>query len=210
MLLCLPLKQVRLLSVLIGASRIRGDMGTQTWARFQHCDAQPQLQQCVDPAASQHVESTTCMVESMCRSRAADRLTVRPAFLHYGWCGPYGIVEAVCQRLLRVHSSRDFRDEYFLELLDDHPQRGGGLHGVERCVAAARPRTQRPSLPASPRSRADEYPPQPSQVARRALPSPPTKGRGSHVGGGTDLRGCSPSPTTPASSAARGRTRSAC
>ena len=152
--------------------------GTSKSGRLQHCDARAQVAECVASAALQHVGRTASMMGSTRQRKTAAPFTARPAFRDYGSCGPYGGVHAACERA----------PEAVLATSYGWWQRGStprwgfhGLppvHGVGRCVATARPRTQRSSLPATPRSRADEYPPRPSQVARRALHSPPTAAAG--------------------------------
>ena len=62
----------------------------------------------VDSAGWQYVGRTDSNLGSMCQSCAAESLTVRPAFLHYGCCGPYGGIGAVLWRLLRWQLSRNF------------------------------------------------------------------------------------------------------
>ena len=64
--------------------------------------------QCVNAATSQHVGSTASTLGWMCQSCAAAPLTVWPAFLHHGCCGPYSSVDGRSQRLLRVHLSEIF------------------------------------------------------------------------------------------------------
>ena len=95
----------------------------------------------VDAAPSQHVSSTASMPGWTHQSCAAAPFIVRPAFLHYGCCGPYGGIDSIRQRLLRVHFRCTcpgfFPDKFHLELPDDHHQRAPTLRGVGRCVAAA-------------------------------------------------------------------------
>ena len=76
--------------------------------------------------------------------------TARLAFRDYGSFGPYGSIDTASERLLRVHLSGIFPGQV--------PPRGprptsitrANFHGVRRCAAAPRPRTLRPSRPASP------------------------------------------------------------
>ena len=79
---------------------------------------------------------------------------------------------------------RFFSDKFHFENLDHHHQLGAAFHGVGRCAAAAKARTQRPSCPATPRPRAHLGPLLPSQVARWSPPAPPTDGSSTSGGGG--------------------------
>ena len=130
-------------------------------------------------SASTQQRRSTSEGPLLCRDRPTKAawlhpFTAWPAFLHYDSCGPYG----------GVHVASERAPEAVLATSYCWWQRGSTprwgfhgllpLHGVARCVAAARPRTQQPSHPAIPRSHANEYLPQPSQVARSSPPSPPT------------------------------------
>ena len=90
------------------------------------------------------------MVEWIGQSNVAAPLTVRPAFRDYDSYGSYGGLD----------TASECAPEAVLATSYSWWQRGSTprwgfhgllpLHGVGRCVAAARARTQRPSCPASP------------------------------------------------------------
>ena len=70
-------------------------MGHQRRDRLAVCDAQPQVAQCVDSAATQHVGRTASMMVSINQRSAAEPFTARPAFRDYGSCGQYGGVDSI-------------------------------------------------------------------------------------------------------------------
>jgi len=101
--------------------------------------------ECVDAGTSQHVGSTASMLGWTCQSSAAASFTVRPTFLQHGCCGPY----LVCRRR-RAQSGAALmavvrKISGQLPLRAARPSsatRGAKCHGVGRCAAAPRPRTQ--------------------------------------------------------------------
>ena len=130
--------------------------------------------QFVDAAPSQHASSTASMPDCTRQSCAAAPFTVRPTFLHYGWCGPYGGIGAHAET----------HPEAVLATSSCWWQRGSTprwvshglrpLHGVHRSAACARTRTRCPFCTALSRPRADRISLLPSQVARSSRPSPLT------------------------------------
>jgi hypothetical protein len=133
--------------------------------------------QFVDAAPSQHASSTASMPDCTRQSCAAAPFTVRPTFLHYGWCGPYGGIGAHAET----------HPEAVLATSSCWWQRGSTprwvshglrpLHGVHRSAACARTRTRCPFCTALSRPRADRISLLPSQVARSSRPSPLTMAR---------------------------------
>ena len=92
----------------IGASTFWYFLVGQSRAVFLWCDTAAQVQQCVAAGQLRHIGRTASTIGSMCQSCTAGPLTVWPAFLHHGCCGPYGGVDGRSQRLLRVHLSEIF------------------------------------------------------------------------------------------------------
>ena len=74
------------------------------------------------------------------------------------------------RRLLRVYLSGIFLGQVPPRAPRPTSTRRASFRVASRCASATKARTQRPSCPASLRPRADQYPPQPSQVARWSPP----------------------------------------
>ena len=174
-------------------------------ARSAVCDAQQQGAQCFDSASMQQLERTASMLGSTGQRSADAPLTARPAFSDYGSCGPCGGVNAARQRQLRVQLPGISPGQ----LLPRAPRPSSSTRAsssrrrkVRSCRMA---RTQRPSLPATPRSRANPVP-TPTLTGRSLVAAITADGRGSMA------RGRGPAVTIAAAvaslSAARGRASS--